>query len=56
MNELKKEVQKRDVLKKTEQIFQSKKVEFNYGSRTDSNEISEHISDKLLTMIKKNVC
>ena len=47
---------KTELSKKNKEIFQNKKIEFKYGNKLNHNEISEIISDKLLALIKKNVC
>lgn len=51
-----KDVLKEEMLKRNKIIFQKKKVEFSYDIKSNSNEIADLISDKLLAIIKKNVC
>jgi len=47
---------KEQVAQKNKNLFQKKKASFKNYVKADTEEISEIISDKLITIIKKNVC
>ena len=52
----KKDTLKNEIAKKNKIPFQKKKIEFHYNAKSTVNEISDLISDKLVAIIKQNVC